>query len=108
MMFVSCIKHYRNEIRNIFGSIRASDENSPASTAREKRSLFLIARTSRASASLATTSRFLWELGLKVSIRYYTEVALTKLVEVKIIVTSINHLINPVRKNNPFHANMFN
>ncbi len=31
---------------------------------------------------------------VKVSIRYYIEVALTKLVEVKIIVTSINHLIN--------------
>jgi predicted neutral ceramidase superfamily lipid hydrolase len=45
---------------------------------------------------------------VEVSIRYYTEVALTKLVEVKIIVTSDNHLINPFRKNNPFHANILN
>jgi hypothetical protein len=45
---------------------------------------------------------------VKVSIRYYTKVALTKLVEAKIFVTSINHLINPLRKNDPFHANILN
>ncbi len=29
-------------------------------------------------------------------------------IEIKIIVTSINHLINPFRKKNPFHVNILN
>ncbi len=37
-----------------------------------------------------------------------TEVTLMKLVEIKIIVTSINDLISPFRKKNPFHANILN
>jgi hypothetical protein len=39
--------------------------------------------------------------------RWYTEATLMKLIEIKIIVTSINHLMNSFRKTN-VHAHILN
>jgi hypothetical protein len=48
------------------------------------------------------------KLSKTLKVVYYTEVTLMKLFEIKAIVTNINHLMNPFRKKNPFHANILN